>query len=185
MNRPADLELGAPEAGLLLPEGVLDESRRLDMQPAALGRVEPDPVLRAASHHVQRQAGPPALQVPQSRVDGRHGDGREGTDRRSVSKEQEAPPDLFDQARVTSEDGGRERALDEPHDRGAAGADRIGVAGPGCPIRVRDADEGCLLADEGLDRVDPLHLRDKIDHERLDADDFGHALPFLVAKQKS
>ena len=59
----------------------------------------------------------------------------------------------------------------------AAGADGVGVAGADRAVVGEDADERRLLADEGLDRIGPLHLGDEVDHEDLDPLDPCHRRP--------
>src|ERR1700730_236194 len=59
-----DLELGTTEAPFLRLERLLDQLRLIDVQPAALGIVELDPILGTPGRLVQRQVSPPGAQVP-------------------------------------------------------------------------------------------------------------------------
>ena len=75
--------------------------------------------------------------------------------------------------------GARFRAISSI-DRTAAGADGVAVAGADRAVVGEDAHDRRLLADEGLDRVGPLHLGYEVHHQHLDALDFRHR-PFAYS----
>src|SRR5262249_22723830 len=86
-------------------------------------------------------------------------------------------PDLLDQLRVTADEFWRQMVVKEPHHRRAAGADRVGIAGPHRSVRVEDTDDGRLLTREGLDGIGANDLRHEIDHHDLDPIDLRRRSP--------
>src|SRR5690606_34631096 len=151
VQRPPDLELAAAEAVALGTEGVLDQRRLLEMQPAALGGVEPDFALGAAGHEVQRHTELAALQIPKRGVDGGEGNGGDGADRGGVGHEEEVAPDALDLQRLTAEQRRHQGAVEQLHHRVTTGADGVAVAGTDRAVGVSDADDRRFLRNEGLD----------------------------------
>ena len=98
-----------------------------------------------------------------------------------MGQKQQVPPNLLDHRSLASDQRRRQRAGDEFDDRRTAGADRIAIADPDCAVGVGDANDRRLLTDEGLNRIDPLRLRDEIDHSDLDAFDGRHRAPPLAS----
>src|ERR1700722_11692503 len=91
-----------------------------------------------------------------------------------MREEKEIAPDLLDLRSVAPQERRGKRAGKQFDDGGAAGADRVAVADPDRAVGIGYADKGRLLTDEGLDRVDALHLRLEIDHANFDARDGRH-----------
>ena len=91
-----------------------------------------------------------------------------------MREEKEIAPDLLDLRAVAPQERGGKRAGEQFDDGRAAGADRVAVADADRAVGIGDADKGRLLTDEGLDRVDPLHLGLEIDHADFDALDSRH-----------
>ena len=70
VSRSPHLDLAPAETRGLGAKRIVDELRRLNVQPAALGRVKRDRSLSPAGFDVERPAALQATQVPKRRVDG-------------------------------------------------------------------------------------------------------------------
>jgi len=92
----------------------------LENAAAAFGIVDPDFLLRAPGHHMQRQSGLPAAQVPKRRIDRAQGKARDRADRGRMRMEEQVLPDLFDHRRIAPEQLRTEMVADERHDRRTA-----------------------------------------------------------------
>ena len=168
VDRPTDFQLAAAEAVGLGAERVLDQRRLFEMQPAALGGVERNFFLCPAGEEMQRHPEFSRLQIPECRVDGGECDRGDGADCGGVGEKEQVAPDRLDFKRLAADQRRHQRALQQFDHRMTAGADGVAVAGAGDPIAVGDADDGGFLGDEGLDGVDPLHLRLEVDHQHFD-----------------
>ena len=172
--RLADLDLGPGEALRLDRERILDERGRLDMQPAALGRIKRDRRFRPARHPPQRQLRAAAAQVPQRRVDGGERDGGDRPHRRRMGDKQKITPDRLDLLCLTAKKAWRQRIAQQADDAGTASADGIAVAGAHRAIGIGDPHHRRFLRHEGLDRVGPLHQRHQRHHQDFDMRDARH-----------
>jgi len=173
--RATDLDFRAGKPLLLGGQRVLDQRRFGQMQPAALGRIERAAIPRSARKDPERQFGPLGAQIPQSRIDRRQSQRGNGADRRRVDGIFKFAPDRLDALGLLADEPGREMIGQQPHHRGAAGADRIAVAGSDRAIAVGDGDDRRLLRDKTLDRVGALDLRLEVDHPKFDAFDPSHS----------
>ena len=174
LGRPPDLDLRAAEAAFLRPQRVLDQLRRLDMQPAALRRVERHRGLRPARLDMERPARTAAAHVPQRRVDGAERQRGDGAHRRCMGVEEQRAPDRLDAVGVASDQLRREIAHDQLDHRLPARADRVAVTRPHRAVVGEDAHDRRLLAGEGLDRVRPLHLWLQVHHTNFNPLDLRH-----------
>ena len=114
--RPADLDLRAHEALLARGDRVLDQRLLVDMQPAALGRVERPAIGGAARDDPEGQAATFAAKVPQRRVDRCERQRRDRAYGRCVGGEFKLAPDRFDPFRILADQPRSQMVGEEAHD---------------------------------------------------------------------
>ena len=134
----ADLHLDRAEA--LRPEvvGLAEQpvERELEVDPAGVAR---HARIEAAEHPPQRLAGALGREVPERDVDRRDRQHHRPAAAAVVERPPHLLPQRLDPAGVLALEQRREVALDEDVDRGAAGADGVGVAEPLGAVRVAHA----------------------------------------------
>lgn len=139
------------------------------MQPPAFGRVRRDAVAAAARFLPKRQGDLAAFQVPQGGVDGRHGQRGDCADGGGMGQKQQIAPDPLQPVRVVPDQRRGQRPFQKRHDRWPARPERTGTSRAAQTVAVIYRRQRCLLADEGLDRIDAFDLSNQIDHPQLDA----------------
>jgi len=183
--RAANLDLGAAKPLFARRKRIFNQGLRRQMQPTTLGRVERPPIARATRGDPQRQAAPLATQIPKRGIDRRQRERRNGADGCGVGGEFQIAPDRFYAVGVLPEDARRQMIGQQPHHRGAAGADGVGIADADGAVAIGDRDDRRLLRDKALDGVGSLHLRRQINHAKFDAFDFRHlSLPRARAPRR-
>ena len=178
----ADLDLGAAKALCVHRERVIDQRLRFDMQPAAFGGINRHGRLRAAGFLPERSVCRQAFDVPQRGIDRGEREAGNGADGGRMGCEKQALPDRLDVERIAAEQPRRQMIPQQAHNRRAAGADRIAIAGADDAVAGVDAHHRRFLRDERLDRVGAYCLWNEIDLQDFDALDLGHGFPFFVTK---
>ena len=152
---------------------------RFDMQPAALGGIDRHGGLCAAGLLPERPARGEAFGVPQGGIDGGQRKAGDGADRGRMGREKQALPDRLDVERIAAEQPRRQMIPEQSHDRRAAGADRVAVAGADDAVAGVDPHHRRFLRGKRLDRVGAHRLWNQIDLQDFDALDLGHGFPFI------
>ena len=143
-----DFDFRAFEAAALHFKRIIDQRLGFQMQPAALGCVKRNALSTATHGFPRRQARLFAFQIPQSCINCRESQGRDGADRRCMRGKQQVTPNPFNPVRVTPDQSRSQGVLQQRHDRGPTGANRIGIPGSTGPVAVVDRDHGGFLRDK-------------------------------------
>ena len=83
-------------------------------------------------------------------------------------------PDRLDHVGIAADQPRRQMVGQQAHDRRATGADRVAVAGSCRAIGIGDGDDRGFLADEALDRIGALDLRNQVNHAQFNFFDTRH-----------